>query len=357
MYLAWLAAYFATGHDIWTLVDIGKTLDPGSPHALRGTGYDGQWYFHIAVDPLHAARMLDFPAYRYLRIVYPLLAGALAGGQVNLVPYTLLLINLVAIFGGTLCVAIWLGRRGQSPWVALVYGLFPGLFAGVVRDVSDPLAFGLVALAVLLLDRRVYLAACCFAVATLTRESTFVFPLVYGVWMLTARPRTVESTRRAFAVLAVGLMPIAAYKLFLWFWLGSAGAPAKALPVIVPLLGIASWWPWGGDQVIAAISDVIPAAICTVVAVRLVARRALSPEVALLLLNCMLFVFFLNSASYADMFGSLRVTTGVVLSAIMCLPLSRQVLRSEKWFWSCVPCWLLMAPSMFVLLPIWTIFQ
>src|SRR6187551_3119429 len=41
-----------------------------------GVGYDGQWFFYIAHDPLlrvpDPESFLDLPAYRYARILYPL---------------------------------------------------------------------------------------------------------------------------------------------------------------------------------------------------------------------------------------------------------------------------------------------
>ena len=56
-----------------------------SQHVPSGTeGYDGQFAYQIAVKPTGAAPFLDVPAYRYQRILYPLLARLLALGDAAL---------------------------------------------------------------------------------------------------------------------------------------------------------------------------------------------------------------------------------------------------------------------------------
>ncbi len=83
------------GHNALYYVHIGSRY---ALHELHGTGgYDGQFFYYIARDPLHAAPFLSHPAYRYQRIVYPLLVAVLSLGQENLIPYMLLLVNFVAI--------------------------------------------------------------------------------------------------------------------------------------------------------------------------------------------------------------------------------------------------------------------
>ena len=46
-------------------------------------GFDGQFYYFIALDPNHARDYVDGPAYRYSRIGYPMLARALSGGNAS----------------------------------------------------------------------------------------------------------------------------------------------------------------------------------------------------------------------------------------------------------------------------------
>lgn len=71
-------------------------------HVLEDSGgYDGQFFWRLAVDPLewdtsapHHGVQFD-NAYRPPRIVYPLLAWLAAAGQPGLVAYTLVGVNVV----------------------------------------------------------------------------------------------------------------------------------------------------------------------------------------------------------------------------------------------------------------------
>src|SRR5262245_62119812 len=62
-----------------TLVTIGTRF---SEHIADGTeGYDGQFVYYIARDPSGAAQYLDVPAYRFQRILLPVIGRILAFGQ------------------------------------------------------------------------------------------------------------------------------------------------------------------------------------------------------------------------------------------------------------------------------------
>jgi hypothetical protein len=66
-----------------------------------GSGYDGQFYYRLALDPfdLHrSAYGITFDnAYRLQRITYSFLAWLASGGQHKYVPLSLVLINVVAL--------------------------------------------------------------------------------------------------------------------------------------------------------------------------------------------------------------------------------------------------------------------
>src|SRR5262249_27469938 len=129
-------------------------------------GFDGQFAYFIAVDPERARYYMDVPAHRYTRILYPLLARALALRDPDLVPYTLIGLNLAMIALGTLVLGAWLRRKGVSPWLAAVYGFYPGAFIALQRDTTEIMAYGLVILAIYLYDfgtpRRVMAPAAIF---------------------------------------------------------------------------------------------------------------------------------------------------------------------------------------------------
>ena len=77
--------------------------------------------------------------------------------------------------------------------LALLYAAFPGVFFGVWRDLSEPLAYSLTAVALLAFDgdrpRRIALSAALFSVAILTREGAAVFALVWEIGRASCRER------------------------------------------------------------------------------------------------------------------------------------------------------------------------
>ena len=126
-------------------------------------GYDGQFAYAIAVNPLGAAPLLDHPAYRYQRILYPMLARAMALGQPGLVPWTLIALNILALALGTELLGRHLLRRGLGPWYGLLFVLWVGQWFSLRFDLQEPLSLTLALAALALLDRnRVWLAALTF---------------------------------------------------------------------------------------------------------------------------------------------------------------------------------------------------
>ena len=92
VYLAALGHWYQTGHSVRDLVFVGHLyLDghntragPESPAIANGPvkattpyGFDGQFYYFIALDPGRAAAYIDDPSYRFQRIAYPIAARAI----------------------------------------------------------------------------------------------------------------------------------------------------------------------------------------------------------------------------------------------------------------------------------------
>ncbi len=371
-YGLWLLGAFASGHQARDFIYIGSKfinqghtsqvirVDPGYPN-VSDTGYDGQFFYYIALDPVHARAYMDVSAYRYTRILYPLTARALAFGRADLVPVTLILINWLSIAGGTFALAVWLRRKGLSPWFAIVFGLYPGLHMALQRDLSEALAYSLVAVAVLLFDREGlrwrWLSAGVFALAALTRETTAIFALVYGIGLLLGGridrgwwPRARSNLWVSLAFLAMALGPLLAYKVFLEVWLGSHQDIGIPLAVI-PFSGLWHWRYWDAPtQREEIVSVVIPGVIAGVVAVVAVVRRQWRPAIFLLLGNVLLFVVFLQLEAYEEIQASARVSTGVVLSAVLCLPLLGATAGRRRWFLVSGALWLAQVPF-WLLLP------
>jgi hypothetical protein len=341
------------------------------------------------------------------------------------------MVNWLALGGGTLALAAWLRRKGLSPWLALLFGLYPGLFIALRLDLTEPLGYAFVALGVYLFDygptrRRVLWAGLSFALGVLARETTAVFPAVYALALLVGPvvgrtsppappgaqpcaptrgggspvaagegalpragvvvgrggalkhaanalgggwtspptlPRRGEGSQReardgdgrgegslmatggriwpwlaslranwrpSAMLLGVALTPYLLFKVFLAVWLGSSGVPTDALPLLIPFQGLLVLWPWHGEQLAEIETTVLPALLCAGLAVWALLRRQRRVEIAALLLNIQLFIVMLNPYASDYLVSEERVTTGVVLAALLCLPIFARLGRPGR---------------------------
>jgi hypothetical protein len=195
---------------------------PGGPNKLfigRPTGYDGQFYYRLALHPFTATQFgdgirIDNPPYRQQRILYPLLSHALAFGNPRWVPWSMIAVNYLAVCG----LAFSAARLAELFAVPAIYGLtiafLPGVLLGLDRDLTDPLAIFLAVSALCLLHRRrITLAACILALAVLARETV--------------------------VLLAVALLMNSA-----WRALRKRSAWSDSAPLLIPLAACAAWQWW-----------------------------------------------------------------------------------------------------------------
>ena len=174
-------------------------------HVASGTwGYDGQFYYQIARNPLGAARYMDNAPYRYQHLLYPLLAWLLSLGQAPLVPYTLLLINLAAIVGSVEIVSRLLSKNGLSPWFSLALGLYYGLAVGLTFDTTEPFTCVLLCLGIWSLEKKHWLlAALWMGLATISREIAVLFPLCLATAFVWNR-----QWKGAISFICLGVLPL-----------------------------------------------------------------------------------------------------------------------------------------------------
>jgi hypothetical protein len=216
---------------------VREHFQPGFVIFTGEGGYDGQAYYYVAMDPAMTRGLYPNP-YRYQRILYPLLARALALGQPRLLPLTLYLANLLALAAGMAVVIALLGRQGLSPWWSLFAGLCPAAIMSVQYDLPSPLAIALLLGAVAAYLRgALAVASGLIALAFLAREDAVVVLLALLAWDLWTR----RSPRRA-AMLAASVAPFLAWQAFVTSRLGALPA-AESLAVVqpVPLAGLAGY--------------------------------------------------------------------------------------------------------------------
>jgi len=298
----------------------------GDPLAfvLLGTrfneGYDGQFAYYIALRPLEATPYLDVPAYRYQRILYPLLARSLALGQPALIPWALIAVNVAAIGLGTWATELLLMDLGVSRWYALAYGLYGGQLLALRTDLNEPLAQALVQWAMLAWVReRRWWAVAAFGLAGLSKETALIFMAAYILYSLQRR------AWRWVVGLGVGAIPFAAYQFLLWARLGGVGigsGGAGATPFsLIPLGG---WLAIAQVKLAAFLvislivvpMSVLPALAGMALSSRDLLRGEDHPFVLSLLLNSVA-IMFLPASTFREPAAMLRLTQGLAASMLL----------------------------------------
>jgi len=313
-----LGVLLNSGGDPLQFALIGTRFSQGDPAGTEG--YDGQFAYQIALNPLGAAPYIDVPAYRYQRILYPLLARLLALGQPALIPWALILVNIAAIGVGTWATGGLLKELRVCRWYALVYGLYGGQLLALRTDLNEPLAQGLVQLAMLawMKERRAW-AVASFALAVLAKETALVFLAAYGLYALTRRDW------RGLFGLGVGIVPFVAYQFVLWRWLGefgvgSGGAGATSFSLI----------PLGGWLAIARVKitaflvislimvpmSILPGVAGLILSGRSLLHNRIHPFVFALLLNSAV-ILFLPTSTFREPVAMLRLTQGLMVSMLL----------------------------------------
>ncbi len=313
---------------------IGTQYDPGLPNGRPG--YDGQFAYQIARDPANGWTKTDVPAYRYQRILYPIVARVLALGNADLVPWTLIAVNIVALTVGVWLTEEILQHFQISRWHALIYGLSAGTLMSVRLDLTEPLAYALAQAGVLLaLKDRWRWAAVVLALAALTKEMTLAVAAGIGLVYLFRR-----QWPRLLGFSAIVLLPFAAWQIVLWQWFGQLGigsGGALATPFeIIPLRGL---WSLAFLDVrvfllFAAIMiplAVIPALLGLWAAVRQVWRRAIDIPTALLLLNALL-VLITPQSTFREPLAMARYIVGLI-AAVLTYAASRRSQRALRYSW------------------------
>ena len=276
----------------------------------QSRGYDGQFFFYAAHDPLirnEAWRFMDVPAYRYQRILYPWLAALLALGHPGCIPYTLVLVNLGLILMGSFFLARLLQREGMSPWYAGIYGLFSGFILCLLRDLSGPVAMGFLAGGLYYFyTRRFYLGGAFLAAALLAREVVMVVPVVFLLFALLNR-----RTGRRIGAIILSFCPLFLWSGYVFYrfrdlpWRGGEGNFGS------PLSGIISY----GESLLSAPGRwsekmylVIFLVVCCLslfLAIREVLRS--KDEVSILFLVYALFPFFMTTSIWIEPWSYGRV--------------------------------------------------
>jgi len=336
-YVAWRLANL--GWQPIELFEIGtrfsEGIEDGSP------GYDGQFSYYIAsdLDPEVVEAKLDVPAYRYQRILYPVAARTLAIGIDAWLPWTLVIVGLLAHWGGTWAVARLLLDQEVNPWYSLSYGLWVGLVVSVGIGLGEPLAYGLVAGAWLARSRgNTVWSALFFGLALFAKETTIVFLTAAILAELTDQRRG-----RALFAYFTAAGAFALWQIWLWITFGTTGLASGGDMATsfewIPFMGLfrigsVDMLTLGLFLLIFLPTIVLPTIWGVVVSARSLLKGLRSAEAWSLLGNGIA-IMVLPFSTFREPLGLLRFASGLVLAVIL-FSASQHLMRPLRYslFWS-----------------------
>jgi hypothetical protein len=205
----------------------------------RGSiGHDGRFFFVLANDPWltnpEEAQLMDRPAYRAQRMLYPMIAGGAGLLDGEATTWGLIIVNLLAMGLGTWGVATLASDMGGSPWWGLAFVLNVGLISEMNIDGAGVVAAAAAFWAVVIIRRdKMAPGVALLVVSALSREAMLIVAAgsAYWVW---------RQCKRRWALATVGI-PVAAVGLW-WLYvqgrLGGLGSEPQVEEIGLPFVGL-----------------------------------------------------------------------------------------------------------------------
>jgi hypothetical protein len=206
---------------------------PKSLPVGTGSGYDGEFYYRLALDPFdlaHRAFGISFDSYsRTERMLYPFLAWVVSGGHHSDVPLALVIVNVFAASMLGLAGGLLAKSAGRHAIWGLVFSGYWGYLWTLGRDLTELTTAALVifALAALLRDRPIW-AGLAFLGAVVSKETAVLLVGTLAVSTVWVRAR-----QRSQPVLAMNQTSPG----------GASGWRPRTsdLSFVIPLVGFVLW--------------------------------------------------------------------------------------------------------------------
>ena len=312
---------WSSSWDLNSLIRVGTRYSEGDIHGSEG--YDGQFNLFIALDPKpdRVRTKLDVPAYRYQRIILPLLARSVAFGDPKIIPWAIILLPLLGQLMGTIFVYLIMKFYNVPTIYTLVYGLGAGFLLSIRLALPEPIAFGLVAGALYFYLLKKYPLSYIFmACAFFTKEVTVIFGGALFLSLLANRKINQSLLLFLIAFLPFGLFQIWLYCTFGEFGMGSGGAMATSFEVI-PFMGLIRIAKYSLVYFLAMVLTFFPLVILpsvwgVFVSIKEMLQKNWDPIGIALLLNSVV-MFFLPFSTYRETGGILRFSCGLTLAVLL----------------------------------------
>jgi hypothetical protein len=197
---------------------------------FQGFGYDGQYNYYIIKDLFFKGTFTD--AFRYQRILYPLLVKIVSFGNTRLIPISFILVNFISIFIGM----YFLRKLIENPelkYLVILYGLNLGFILGTLYDLGTPVAIGLIVISLYYLKRdKLWLTSIFFGLSLLTMENAI---LVIGALFLYFM---YKKEWKKTGYMMVSIVPWLLWQLVIWKQFGVIPILTSTGVVGFPFMGI-----------------------------------------------------------------------------------------------------------------------
>ena len=204
---------------------------PGVP----GSGHDGQIYYAIGLDLNgdEVAPLLNHGAYRYRRVLYPLLASGfgLLDGWALLTGMMVLAVAAAGVAAGAVAATATL--RGLPDWLALAVIINPGVWLSIRLLSGDILALALMIVGLYFVAAGRRRSGVAFALSALAKD----------VYLTTPAGLAIHRDRRRWFLVLIPLAVLALWATWLTVTLGDGftGRGNFALPFTGIVEGSANW--------------------------------------------------------------------------------------------------------------------
>jgi hypothetical protein len=291
-----------------SFIRIGTLFASHDPNG--NPGYDGQFAYYIALGGANAVPYIDGPTLRYQRILYPLTARVLAMGNSDLVPWTLIAVNVAAHSVGAALFTYLLVTYGISPLAGLIYTFWVGAIFAVRFDLNELMCYALALAALVTYHHKHYRwTIVLLMLSTLTKELGMIFAAGIALHAL-------AQGQRRWAILFVG-SPLL---LFLTWW-GIMRVWFGTFPTIYPSAKI-HLIPLQGmfleedpvEFTLLAIWLGIPAVVFFIAALHFMWRSRSVPLGAALVLMAAGFVLVMPDVTWEDQVAAYRVGMPLVIT-------------------------------------------
>ena len=240
----------AADGDVTKFVVAGTTFTnpqraPDGLAVMPGPGYDGNFYYRLALDPLNF-HDTDFgitiqgpQQLRRDRILYPAVVHVVSVGSVDAVPWVMVALNVLAMAAIALCGAALARSTGRRPLWGLFFVAFPLLWFSLARDLTELLEVALVLAALLAVrNHRWGWATVALTAAVLTRETAVLVVAGLAVDRVLRWARRRERPDIPDLAWSIPLAALVAWQLVIRSEVGRFGFTGGSTGMSVPFRGL-----------------------------------------------------------------------------------------------------------------------